>query len=65
MNNNVSEYQILQAIKDIRKQNRRPDVNAIFKNITSGNTTNIAVEDVKQQVDPLIASAKLKNTTTT
>ena len=32
------------------------------KNITRANATNITVEDIKQQVDLLIASAKLKNT---
>ena len=40
---------------------RRPDINAIFQNITRANAMNITVEDVKQQVDLLIASAKLKN----
>ena len=64
MDNNVFKCHIFQAIKDIRKQNRRPDINAIFKNIASANTTNIRVEDVKQQVDLLIASAKFKNMTT-
>ena len=34
------------------------------KNITRANATNITVEDIKQQVDLLIASAKLKNTPT-
>ena len=50
-----------QAIKDIRKQNRRPDINAIFKNITRSNATNVTFEDVKQQVELLIASARLEN----
>ena len=59
--NNVFECHIFQAINDIRKQNRRPGVNAIFKNITSANATNITVEDVKQKVNLLIASAKLKS----
>ena len=61
MDNNVFECDIFQAIKDIRKQNRRPDINVIFKSITRTNATNIIVEDVKQQVDLLIASARLKN----
>ena len=61
MDNNVFECDIFQAIKDIRKQNRRPDINVIFKSITRTNATNITVEDVKQQVDLLIASARLKN----
>ena len=61
MDNNVFECHIFQAIKDIRKQNRRPNINAIFKNITRANATNITVEDAKQQVDLLIASARLKN----
>ena len=61
MDNNVFECDIFQAIKDIRKQNRRPDINVIFKSITRTNVTNITVEDVKQQVDLLIASARLKN----
>ena len=64
MDNNVFESQIFQAIKDIRQENRRPDVNAIYKNITRANATNITVEDVQQQVDLLIASANLKNTPT-
>ena len=50
-----------QEFKDIGKQNRRPDINAIFKNITRTNATNITVEDVKQKGDLLIASARLKN----
>ena len=61
MDHNVFECDIFQAIKDIRKQNRRPDINVIFKSITRTNATNITVEDVKQQVDLLIASARLKN----
>ena len=61
MDNNVFECDIFQAIKDIRKQNRRPDINVIFKSITRTNATKITVEDVKQQVDLLIASARLKN----
>ena len=56
MNNNVFECDIFQAIKI-----RRPDINVIFKSITRTNATNITVEDVKQQVDLLIASARLKN----
>ena len=60
MDNNVFECRIFQPIKNIWKQNRRPDVNAIFKNITRTNTTIIIVEDVKQQVHLLIASTRLK-----
>ena len=61
MDGNVFKCHIFQAIKDIRKQNRRPDINAICKSITRANATNITVEDVKQQFDLLIASAKLKS----
>ena len=60
MDNNVFECRIFQPIKNIWKQNRRPDVNAIFKNITRTNTTIIIVEDVKQQVHLLIVSTRLK-----
>ena len=60
MDSDVLECYISQAIKYIRKQNRRPDINAIFKNITRVNATNMTVKDVKQQVGLLIASAKLK-----
>ena len=60
MDNNVFECQIFQAIKDIQKQYKRPNINAIFKNITRANATNITVEDVKQQVNLLIVSTKLK-----
>ena len=61
MDNNVFKCHIFQAIKDIQKQNRRLDITAIFKNITRANATNITVKGVKQQVDLLIALAKLKN----
>ena len=61
MDNGVFECHIFQAIKDVWKQNRRPDINAIFKHITRANATNIIVKDVKQQVDLLTASANLKN----
>ena len=60
MDNNIFEFQIFQAIKYIRQRNSRLYVNAILKNITRVNATNITVEDVKQQVVLLIASAKLK-----
>ena len=60
MDNNVFECRIFEPIKNIWKQNRRPDVNAIFKNITRTNTTIIIVEDVKQQVHLLTASTRLK-----
>ena len=61
MDNNVFKCHIFQAIKDIQKQNRRLDITVIFKNITRANATNITVKGVKQQVDLLIALAKLKN----
>ena len=61
MDNNVFECHIFIAIKDVRKQNRRPNINAIFKHITRANATKVIAEDVKQQVDLLIASANLKN----
>ena len=61
MGSNVFECHIFQTIKDIRNQNRIPNINAIFKNIIRTNATNITVEDVKQQVDLLIAVARLKN----
>ena len=61
MGSNVFECHIFQTIKDIRNQNRILNINAIFKNIIRTNATNITVEDVKQQVDLLIAVARLKN----
>ena len=61
MDNNVFECHIFQAIKDIRKQNRRPDINASFNGTTRANAINITGEDVKQLADLLIASSKLKN----
>ena len=61
MDTNVFKCHIFQAIKDIQKQNRRLDITAIFKNITRANATNFTVKGVKQQVDLLIALAKLKN----
>ena len=51
-------------LKIFENKFRRPDINAIFQNITRANAMNITVEDVKQQVDLLIASAKLKNMST-
>ena len=64
MGSNVFECHIFQAIKDIRNQNRIPNINAIFKNIIRTNATNITVKDVKQQVDLLIAAARLKKMST-
>ena len=61
MDNNVFKCHIFQAIKDIQKQNRRLDITVIFKNITRANAANITVKGVKQQVNLLIALAKLKN----
>ena len=61
MGSNVFECHIFQTIKDIRNQNRIPNINAIVKNIIRTNATNITAEDVKQQVDLLIAAARLKN----
>ena len=48
MDSNVFECTVVQANKDIRKENRILDVNATFKNITGASTTNIFVEDLKQ-----------------
>ena len=61
MGSNVFECHIFQTIKDIRNQNRIPNINAIVKNIIRTNATNITAEDVKQKVDLLIAAARLKN----
>ena len=60
MGSNVFEFHIFQTIKDIGNQNRIPNINAIFKSIIRTNATNITVEDVKQQVDLLIAAARFK-----
>lgn len=60
MDSNVFECTVVQANRDIRKENRILDVNATFKNITGASTTNIIVEDLKQ----IDLFNKLKNTPT-
>ena len=42
----VIEEHIMNAIKDIRSNSKRPDVESIFKYISSKNASNYAVSDM-------------------
>ena len=42
----VFEEQVLDAISKIRKRNKRPDAETIFKHISSNSASNICMNDV-------------------
>ena len=47
------EEHIINAIKDIRSNSKRPDVASIFKHISSKNTSNYTVSDIEKVLDDL------------
>ena len=61
---NTLEEHIINAIKDIRSNSKRPDVVSIFKYISSKNTSNYTVSDIKKVLDHLKNRDKVENTPT-
>ena len=64
---NTLEEHIINAIKDIRSNSKRPDVAnvaSIFKYISSKNTSNYTVSDIKKVLDHLKNRDKVENTPT-
>ena len=63
MNENINNLDgnIIDPIKVIRSKTKRSGVDFIFKYIEKSFATNIAVEDVKDQVKMMVEKEKLKN----
>ena len=55
------EKDILDAILQIRGKSKRPDVESIFKHLTSNSATNITMEVVEESIKILIAKSKVIN----
>ena len=58
---NKFEQIVVYAIIKLRRKNKRPDSEIIFKDIQRNTATNWTVKDVEGNIDLLIASAKLEN----
>ena len=52
---------IINAIKDIRSNSKRPDVESIFKYISSKNASNYTVFDIGKVLDDLKSEGKVEN----
>ena len=55
------EEHIINAIKDIRSNSKRPDVGGIFKCISSKNASNYTVSDIGKVLDDLKIKGKVEN----
>ena len=55
------EKDILESISQIRGKSKRPDVESIFKHLTSNNATNFTMEVVEESIKTLIAKSKVIN----
>ena len=56
----VFEEQVLDAISKIRKRNKRPDAETIFKHISSNSASNICMNDIKETLQELIDISKIE-----
>ena len=56
------ENQIITAIKKIRNANRRPDAEKIFKTITKESASNLTLDDIRQKLNKMQSTSKLRNT---
>ena len=56
---------ILKSITIIRNRSKRPDVDAIFKEITNNNASNITFNNIEDKIGLLIKEGKLTNIRTT
>ena len=56
----VFEEQVLDAISKIRKRNKRPDAETIFKHISSNSASNICMNDIKEKLQELIDISKIE-----
>ena len=57
----VIEKHIIGAIKDIRSNSKRSDVESIFKYISSKNASNYTVSDIGKVLDDLKSKGKVEN----
>ena len=55
------EVHIINTIKDIRSNSKRPDVDSIFKYISSKNASNYTVSDIGKVLDYLKSKGKVEN----
>ena len=56
------ENQIITAVKKIRNANRRPDAEKIFKTITKESASNLTLDDIRQKLNKMQSTSKLRNT---
>ena len=55
------EEHIINAIKDIRNNSKRPDVESIFKYISNKNVNNYTISDIGKVLDDLKSKGKSEN----
>ena len=52
------ERQITESIYTIRKNCKRPDIDSIFKIISSNSANNITIRDVEEKINSLLSDKK-------
>ena len=58
---NVILQKIMETIINIRRKNRRPDTDAIYKELTKDCASNINVVDIESQIKLMIDNGLLEN----
>ena len=59
--NNVIQQKVMETIINIRRKNRRPDTDAIYKELTKDCASNINADDIESQIKLMIDNALLEN----
>ena len=55
------ERQIIESIYTIRKNCKRPDIESIFKIISSNSVNNITIRDVEEKINLSLSDKKIEN----
>ena len=58
---NVTQQKIMETIINIRRKNRRPDTDAIYKELTKECASNINSDDIGNQIKLMIDNGILEN----
>ena len=58
---NVTQQKILETIINIRRKNRRPDTDTIYKELTKECASNVNSDDIGNQIKLMIDNGILEN----
>ena len=58
---NVTQQKIMETIINIRRKNRIPDTDTIYKELTKEYASNINADDIGNQIKPMIDNGMLEN----